>query len=470
MHDVLRSPGQPLDSDTRAFMEPRFGHDFSRVRVHTDPYAAQSAREVNALAYTVGRDVVFAAGQYSPKTTNGQHLLAHELMHVAQQGRIADQRLTKLEIGDARTPLEEEADRAAQDVMSGFNPVSMPSKAPPGLQRACPPTPTNIGATASATSCARRGPAIVVGDTLRFCKDSTELAATETGYLKSLTTDALKATRLEIHGNASSEGPGGDYNFNLACKRAAAIGGQFKAAGVSAPITLLTHGPTTLYGDAQSNRNVVVVMEKPPAPAGPTVKEQATALAEKDCAAITKLHKARQMDTVGLFLEIYSCLTCSFVDAFKTDVFEDPLWLANVNHRTFARLQQAFASPNADYQKVFAPCNVLDRCLSVDIGVFERIGCQGIVEGTGMLSYLKECTEGVGGIHLSVDLRDSLKDEKCSSAANKRDYARVVPFFQACNLSILSRTPVLGKQIAERVAIPRITEQRNAAWAAAGCP
>src|SRR5690349_11231589 len=68
VHDVLRSTGQPLDPATRAFLEPRFGHDFSNVRVHTDARAAESARAVNALAYTVGRDVVFGAGQYAPNT------------------------------------------------------------------------------------------------------------------------------------------------------------------------------------------------------------------------------------------------------------------------------------------------------------------------------------------------------------------------------------------------------------------
>ncbi|HLZ34046.1 MAG TPA: DUF4157 domain-containing protein, partial [Nitrospira sp.] len=58
VHEVLRSPGHPLDATTRAFMEPRFGHDFSRVRVHTDIKAADSARAVSALAYTVGYNVV----------------------------------------------------------------------------------------------------------------------------------------------------------------------------------------------------------------------------------------------------------------------------------------------------------------------------------------------------------------------------------------------------------------------------
>ena len=82
---VLASPGRPLDPATRAFMEPRISHDLSRVRVHTDAKAAESAREVNALAYTVGRDVVFWTGQYDPVIPAGKRLLAHELTHVVQQ-------------------------------------------------------------------------------------------------------------------------------------------------------------------------------------------------------------------------------------------------------------------------------------------------------------------------------------------------------------------------------------------------
>jgi Domain of unknown function (DUF4157) len=83
--DVLRSPGHPLDSAARAFFEPRFGHDFSHVRVHTDSHAADSARSINAHAYTSGSDIVFAPGQYSPATETGRSLLAHELAHVIQQ-------------------------------------------------------------------------------------------------------------------------------------------------------------------------------------------------------------------------------------------------------------------------------------------------------------------------------------------------------------------------------------------------
>ena len=85
VHDALRSPGQLLDPATRAFMEPRFGHDFSNVRVHSRGQAAASAEAVNAHAYTVGQNIVFANGKYEPGTDAGKQLIAHELAHVVQQ-------------------------------------------------------------------------------------------------------------------------------------------------------------------------------------------------------------------------------------------------------------------------------------------------------------------------------------------------------------------------------------------------
>jgi Domain of unknown function (DUF4157) len=99
VHSTLRSPGQPLAASTRAFFEPRFGQDLSRVRVHTDPEAQQSAREVNALAYTVGSHVVFDAGQYAPHSVNGKRLLGHELTHVVQQSRGGDVTIQRQDAG-----------------------------------------------------------------------------------------------------------------------------------------------------------------------------------------------------------------------------------------------------------------------------------------------------------------------------------------------------------------------------------
>jgi hypothetical protein len=113
VHDVLRSPGQPLDASTRAFLEPRFGHDLSQVPVHSDAQAAGSAQAVNALAYTVGQNVVFGAGQYAPQTTAGRKLIAHELAHTLQQGdpSVPFDRLQVSEPGDT---WETEANHVAE--------------------------------------------------------------------------------------------------------------------------------------------------------------------------------------------------------------------------------------------------------------------------------------------------------------------------------------------------------------------
>jgi hypothetical protein len=85
VQSVRQGGGRPLDPGTRAFMEPRFGHDFGNVRVHTDSQAARAAEAVNARAFTIGPDVVFGQGQYAPETVAGQRLLAHELTHTVQQ-------------------------------------------------------------------------------------------------------------------------------------------------------------------------------------------------------------------------------------------------------------------------------------------------------------------------------------------------------------------------------------------------
>ncbi|HVF29048.1 MAG TPA: DUF4157 domain-containing protein, partial [Pyrinomonadaceae bacterium] len=116
VHEVLRSSGDPLEPATRGLMESRFGHDFSRVRTHRDSRAGESARAVNALAYTVGQDVVFGAGQYAPETVSGRKLLAHELAHVVQQ-RNATYPMGGLTLADSMW--EREADAAAEAAVAG---------------------------------------------------------------------------------------------------------------------------------------------------------------------------------------------------------------------------------------------------------------------------------------------------------------------------------------------------------------
>jgi outer membrane lipoprotein SlyB len=105
--EVLHAPGQPLDQQTHALMQSHFGRDFSRVRIHTDRKAAISAKALNAAAYTVGREVVFGTGRYSPHSAEGKRLLAHELTHVIQQ-RDADVGQS-LQLGTAENACEQSA-------------------------------------------------------------------------------------------------------------------------------------------------------------------------------------------------------------------------------------------------------------------------------------------------------------------------------------------------------------------------
>jgi Domain of unknown function (DUF4157) len=135
VHEVLRSPGQALDAGTRAFMEPRFGFDFSGVRVHTDGRAAVSARAVNAVAYTVGRDVVFGEGMYAPGTSEGKRLLAHELTHVVQQETFSDLGGYTLKVGSTNDQFESQAGDVAQNIPYAYvvQPIAAISK--PFVQR-----------------------------------------------------------------------------------------------------------------------------------------------------------------------------------------------------------------------------------------------------------------------------------------------------------------------------------------------
>lgn len=113
--------GEPLDRQTREFMEPRFGTDFSDVRVHTDTAAAESANAFGADAYTTGRDIYFASGKYAPGSGEGQHLLAHELTHTEQQKYsevTPEAQNHRIVIGSPQSPMEAEAERAADQAVT----------------------------------------------------------------------------------------------------------------------------------------------------------------------------------------------------------------------------------------------------------------------------------------------------------------------------------------------------------------
>lgn len=147
VHDVLRAPGQSLDAATRAFMEPRFGHDLSHVRLHTDARAAASAEAVSARAYTVGHHVVFGPGAFAPSTPDGRKLLAHELTHTLQQRAAPAAKVdAPLPIAAATSPAEKEADAVSAGTWQGR--ARFPLQ-PAARQVARQPAPTTAAAPAN---------------------------------------------------------------------------------------------------------------------------------------------------------------------------------------------------------------------------------------------------------------------------------------------------------------------------------
>lgn len=157
VHEVLSSPGQPLDAQTRNFMQSRFNRDFSGVRIHTDAKAAESAQAVNAHAYTVGGNIVFDSGQYAPETATGKRLLTHEMTHVVQQlqGQAADVPVeTPLRISNPDDVEEREASQFEESVPTGENRQIQSGVVSTILQRQAsgtttPATATTTGQTAT---------------------------------------------------------------------------------------------------------------------------------------------------------------------------------------------------------------------------------------------------------------------------------------------------------------------------------
>jgi outer membrane protein OmpA-like peptidoglycan-associated protein len=219
VQEVLRKPGQPLDAKTQAFFEPRFGRDFSRVRLHTDAEAAASARALNALAYTVDSEVVFNTGRHDPATESGRHLLAHELTHVLQRsGGAATLRRT----GD-------------------------PSKAPKVL------------------SCQIASDIASATDVLLFDNDVSTLAVEQKARLDALAASwhgRGDAATVRIDGFASEIGTE-EYNWGLSCARAVAVQQELLSPsdpGVTgmpqASLDIFMQGETSEFGDEAQNRRV----------------------------------------------------------------------------------------------------------------------------------------------------------------------------------------------------------------------
>jgi hypothetical protein len=158
--DVLAAPGRPLDSGIRGEEERRFGHDFGAVRLHTDAVAAASAEAVQAAAYTVGQQIVFAAGRFDPRSPSGRQLLAHELAHTVQQPAAAP--AGPLELSGPQDRSEAEAATAATAVVQG-RPVVVAAGRQAHVARqdeTPPPTPVPAAPIPAAPMPAEPAPAV----------------------------------------------------------------------------------------------------------------------------------------------------------------------------------------------------------------------------------------------------------------------------------------------------------------------
>src|SRR5215469_15540357 len=137
VHDVVGSGGgAPLESGAKSFLEGRMGADFSGVRVHTDGRADESARSINAQAYTVGNDVVFRSGAYEPDSPGGRHVLAHELAHVMQQksGPVSGTPAPGgISVSHPSDSFEQAAERTAANVMGGGPAQAVPAGGAEGM-------------------------------------------------------------------------------------------------------------------------------------------------------------------------------------------------------------------------------------------------------------------------------------------------------------------------------------------------
>jgi len=247
VHDVLRSSGQPLDAATRSFMEPRFAHDFSRVRVHTDERAVESAHAVNALAYAVGPNIVFASGQYAPQTSAGRQLLAHELAHVTQHAS-APAPASGLRVGEPSDSFERAADQTARQVLHGA------TRQPAATSASSTPSPTAHGAPVLRRQPVPGGddPVLEVGRTSRlaasfagslsldaFGFNESELTAEHVEALEEHAKRILNLLKhypnsfITVTGHADAIG-GEESNQALGQKRAGAVVSELAKNGVPA--------------------------------------------------------------------------------------------------------------------------------------------------------------------------------------------------------------------------------------------
>ncbi len=231
----LKGTGQPLPAATRDHFEAHFGQNFGAVRVHSDASGADAARKLNARAFTLGRQVVFGAGEYTPATREGKRLLAHELVHVVQQGGPRPQHLQ-------RQPIPGSTD--VEDLPS-------PDLGVPGVESAPP---------ASGCTWPDLGPSSDRLD-LEFAVNRSTLIAAQQDQVGQFVDDweaRGSNEEIEVDGYASTDGPD-DYNLRLSRHRAQSVRAELVDRGVPGDMVDTTaHGETTAFCSPKANRRAVI--------------------------------------------------------------------------------------------------------------------------------------------------------------------------------------------------------------------
>jgi outer membrane protein OmpA-like peptidoglycan-associated protein len=244
----LQGGGQPLPVSVRNFFELRFGQDFSHVRVHTD---VASTRSLQARAYTVGRNIVFGSGQYSPDTSEGKRLLAHELTHVVQQE------------GAVSQPMQSEGTRPSTAFQRTREPAS--SRVSDVIQRAGDPAaiPPTLRCPTDLT------PGRPAGTDLMFGTGARSITPAHTALLTTFRATWLAAGGTDdiiVHGYASTLGDQGP-NWTLSCDRAEAVQAELVRLGIPAVrISVVAHGESTDFGAGMATNQRAVVTTRAAGP------------------------------------------------------------------------------------------------------------------------------------------------------------------------------------------------------------
>jgi outer membrane protein OmpA-like peptidoglycan-associated protein len=247
----LDGQGQPLPGAVRDYFEPRFGRDFSSVRIHTGTRAEQSASDLQARAFTISRHIVFGAGEYRPESESGRRLLAHELTHVVQQGSDGGEYRAQGANGSNGDGGGGTGASIGREALGGYGSNSLPLLGGDLVQRAC--GAAAIGTPAGCTP-ATDDP---LGELVLFKVSCDELVnAAEEQKIIDFADSMTETDTVTVHGFASVDGDPA-FNDNLSCARAQRAQSILLTHGISpSQIAIRKHGATS--GPAPTRRSVVL--------------------------------------------------------------------------------------------------------------------------------------------------------------------------------------------------------------------